>query len=178
MLVAAHFRLGVKNMWEWFLRTVLRKKLRGFEVVADWARQVPEAEVKLPTRGSQYSAGYDIYALETKTIMPGQKVSFATDIKVYMRPDEVLHLYPRSSLGIKRDLMLANTTGVIDADYYENPENDGAFTVVLRNMGDSPITIKAGERIAQCEFAKYLKADNDYNKKLPRRKGGVGSTGR
>lgn len=165
-------------MYEWFLRTVLRRKIRGFEVVADWARKVPGAQVTLPTRGTQRSAAYDIYALESKTIRPGGKVEFATDVKVYMLNDEVFHLYPRSNQGIKFDLMLANTTGVIDADYYENPDNDGAFTIVIRNMGTENYYIKAGDRIAQGEFAKYLIADNDRGKKLPKRQGGVGHTGR
>ena len=164
-------------MWEWFLRRVLRCKIRGFEVVAPWARKVPLAEVTLPTRGTAQAAGYDIYALESKTIRPGGKVEFPTDVKVYMQKDEVFHLYPRSNQGIKFDLMLANTTGVIDADYYENPDNDGAFTIVLRNLGTDNYYVHAGDRIAQGEFAKFLVADNDYGKKLPKRKGGVGSTG-
>jgi dUTP pyrophosphatase len=162
---------------DWFLRKVLRQKVRGFAVVAEWARKVPEAFVTLPTRSTQGAAAYDIYALESKTIRPGGKVEFPTDVKVYMRDDEVFHLYPRSNQGIKFDLMLANTTGVIDADYYENPDNDGAFTIVLRNLGYENYYVKAGDRIAQGEFAKFLLADNDYNKKLPKRKGGVGSTG-
>lgn len=163
-------------MPDWLLR-LFGREVRGFKVVADWARKCPEAEVTLPTRSTQQSAGYDIYALEDKTIRPGGKVEFATDVKVYMRGNEVFHLYPRSNQGIVYDLMLANTTGVIDADYYENPKNDGAFTIVLRNLGDTLYKVKKGDRIAQGEFAKFLKADNDYNKKLPKRKGGVGSTG-
>lgn len=164
-------------MPDWVLR-LFKRKVRGFEVVADWARQCPEAVIQLPTRGTQYAAAYDIYSVYGATILPGQKVEFATDVKVYMRKDEVFHLYPRSNQGIKFDLMLANTTGVIDMDYYENESNDGRFTIVLRNLGDEPYFVKPLERIAQGEFAKYLKADNDYNKKLPTRKGGVGSTGR
>lgn len=164
---------------DWLLR-LFGRKVRGFEVVADWARKHPEAEVRLPERKTAHSACYDIYALETKHIQPGSKQEFATDVKVYMRPDEVFHLYPRSNHGIKLDLMLANTTGVIDADYYENPDNDGAFTIVIRNLGTTTYTVRKGDRIAQGEFAKYLIADNDWKKrkKLPKRKGGVGSTGR
>lgn len=165
-------------MWEWFLRTALHREIRGFKEVAYWARKIPAARITLPTRGTQNSAAYDIYALETKVVYPGTKEEFATDVKVYMRKNEVFHLYPRSNQGIKFDLMLANTTGVIDADYYENDDNDGAFTIVIRNLGMEPYLIKKGDRIAQGEFAKFLKADNDYKKKLPKRKGGVGSTGK
>lgn len=163
---------------EIFRRSILKTKLRGFEPVADWARQRPDVDVKLPTRGTRGSAAYDIYSLDDKTIRPGGKVEFPTDVKVYMQDDEVFHLYPRSNQGIKHDIMLANTTGVIDADYYGNESNDGRFTIVLRNLGRENYYVKKGDRIAQGEFAKYLKADNDYNKKLPRRKGGTGSTGR
>lgn len=165
-------------MYEWFLRSVLRRKVRGFEVVADWARTVPDAEVRLPERSTSGAAGYDIFALKGAVIPPGEKVEFPTDVKVYMRKNEVLHLYPRSSQGIKFDLMLANTTGVIDMDYYGNEDNDGRFTIVIRNLGNEPYEVKPGDKIAQAEFAKFLVADNDYKKKLPRRRGGVGSTGR
>lgn len=165
-------------MYEWFLSKVLRRKIRGFEVVAPWARMVPGAEVRLPERSTGGAAGYDIFALTKGTILPGGKMEFPTDVKVYMRKDEVLHLYPRSNQGIKFDLMLANTTGVIDMDYYENESNDGRFTIVIRNLGKEPYTIYSGDKIAQAEFAKFLIADNDRGKKLPRRRGGVGSTGR
>jgi dUTP pyrophosphatase len=161
-----------------FHRRVLHKKVRGFEVVEDWARMCPEADIKLPTRSTQDSAAYDIYSTQEVTIRPGEKIAIPTDIKVYMKKDEVFHLYPRSNQGIKFDIMLANTTGVIDSDYYGNPDNDGNFTIVLRNLGATTYVIKNGDRIAQGEFARYLKADHDYNKKLKKRTGGVGSTGR
>lgn len=164
-------------MPDWLLR-LFGRKVRGFEVVADWARQCPNAIVTLPTRGTSGAAAYDIYSLTSRTIRPGGKVEFPTDVKVYMKKDEVFHLYPRSNQGIKFDLMLANTTGVIDTDFYENTDNDGRFTIVIRNMGTENYYVKAGDRIAQGEFNKFLIADNDYNKKLPTRKGGTGSTGR
>lgn len=165
-------------MIEWIQRVILRKKIRGFEVVADWARQCPDVTVRLPERGTQGAAGYDIYALEDKTIMPGTKVEFATDVKVYMQEDEVFKLYPRSNQGIKHDLMLANTTGVVDMDYYSNPTNDGRFTIVIRNLGNENYYVKKGDRIAQGVFEKFLLADHDRNKILPQRQGGTGSTGR
>lgn len=155
-----------------------RGRFRGFEVVADWARQVPNVEVRLPERSTGFSAGYDIFALNDATILPGTKKAFPTDVKVYMQPDEVFKLYPRSSQGIKHDLMLANTTGVIDQDYYGNEDNDGSFTVVIRNLGRHPYHVKKGDKIAQGVFEKFLIADNDYGVELPKRIGGTGSTGR
>lgn len=153
-------------------------KVRGFEVVADWARTRPAEEVRLPERSTEHSAGYDIFGLEDMTILPGTKKEIATDIKVYMKKDEVCKLYPRSNQGITHDLMLANTTGVIDMDYYGNPRNDGSFTIVIRNLGRDPYYVKKGDKIAQAVFEKFLRADNDRRKKLPKRRGGIGSTGR
>lgn len=151
--------------------------LRGFEVVADWARKVPGQDVVLPQRATQHSAAYDIFALENKVIYPGGRETFHTDVKAYMQPNEVLLLFPRSSQGIKLNLMLANTTGVIDADYYSNPQNDGSFSIVLRNMGGAPVEVRIGDRIAQAMFTSYLLADNEPQD-LPSRQGGVGSTGK
>ncbi|MNU84621.1 Deoxyuridine 5'-triphosphate nucleotidohydrolase [compost metagenome] len=159
-------------------------KVRGFEVVADWAKRISDEELaangierKLPCRGTQQSAGYDFFVLQTQWIAPGHKVEFCTDIKAYMQGDEKLHFYPRSSAGIKLNLMLANTIPTIDADYYENEDNDGNITLVVRNLGTEPVCINAGDRIAQGIFEKYLAADNDPED-LPVRKGGIGHTGK
>lgn len=159
-------------------------RTRGFERVAERARTVTDAQLQksgiefiLPHRATKQSAGYDFHALKTISIGPLMTEKFNTDVKAYMMPDEVLHLYPRSSIGIKRGLMLANTIPTIDADYYENPDNDGEITIYLRNVTQGVVTIEAGERIAQGIFEKYLVADNDPDN-LPDRLGGVGHTGR
>ena len=106
-----------------------------------------------------------------------QQITFLTRLKAYMQKGEVLKLYPRSSLGIKRNLMLSNTTGVIDESYYGNRDNDGHILIALRNLGTEPVEIKAGEKVAQGIFEKYLTTDNDrpVNDK---RVGGVGSSGK
>lgn len=112
------------------------EKLRGFEVVSQDHRQV-QGEVKLPLRGTKTSAGYDFYALEDIVIKPGESVFFATDVKAYMQPNEVLLMDVRSSIGIKQDLMLANTIGIVDSDYYSNEDNDGNIRICLRNLKPS-----------------------------------------
>lgn len=153
-------------------------KVRGFEVIADWAREGRSMKVTLPHRATKQSAGYDFHALFDTPILPGAVKFFPTDIKAYMQPDEVLHIYPRSSIGIKRGVMLANTIPVIDSDFYGNPENDGHIGIYLRNLSVvNTVFIEAGERIAQGIFEKYLVADNDPDD-LPTRVGGVGHTGR
>lgn len=131
----------------------------------------------LPTRSDTRSAGYDIYSTEDKWIYPNSVEKFTTNIKVYMEPDEVLMIYPRSSVGIKMNLMLANTTGVIDSSYVDNKDNEGNIIVALFNYGNKPQQIKAGERIAQGVFMKYLITDDD-NTKNTERSGGIGSSGR
>ena len=145
------------------------KRVRGFEVVSRM-----ETPVKLPTRGSKHSAGYDIYTYDTYEIEPKQSVLIRTGIKAYMLPDEYLDLRVRSSLGIKRQLMLATGASVIDADYYNNPDNEGEIMVVLYNYGDTTQTIKAGEHIVQGIFTRYFLADNDCTTAV--RTGGTGST--
>mgnify|MGYP000948861588 CR=1 FL=1 len=145
------------------------KRVRGFEVVSRM-----ETPVKLPTRGSIHSAGYDIYAYDNYEIEPKQSVLIRTGVKAYMPSDEYLDLRVRSSLGIKRQLMLATGASVIDADYYNNPDNEGEIMVILYNYGDTTQTIKAGEHIVQGIFTRYFLADNDCTTAV--RTGGTGST--
>jgi len=89
-------------------------KTRGFEIVSDEHRKHPNYDVKLPLRGTKDSAGYDFYSNDTVTIQPGEKFLFWSDIKSYMVRREVLEMYVRSSIGIKKGLMLCNTVGIID----------------------------------------------------------------
>jgi dUTP pyrophosphatase len=117
---------------------------RGFEIVSDSFRKFSNQEIQMPTRGSEHSAGYDFYSNETVDILPGGKYLFWTDIRAYMNVDEVLEIYPRSSIGIKKDLALANTTGIIDMDYYQNPDNDGIIGVCLRNLSTNIVKIEKG----------------------------------
>ena len=93
--------------------------MRKFEVVSGFNN------VKLPERKTKKSAGYDICVLESADIPPHGQHIFNTGLKVCMEDDEVLMIYPRSSLGIKKQLTLSNSVGIIDADFYNNPENEG-----------------------------------------------------
>lgn len=149
-------------------------KTRGFEIVSENFRKFPIQEITLPTRGSKKSAGYDFYSNEDKILKSGDKHVFWTDIKAYMQDDEVLKIYVRSSIGIKKGLILANNVGIIDADYFSNPNNDGIIGVCLKNISNEVQQIKKGERIAQGIFEKYLVADNGNTDE--ERKGGIGST--
>lgn len=150
-------------------------KKRGFEVVADEYRKHPQINIKIPKRGTKNSAGYDI-CTPMKIVIPAHGISEAiqTDIKAYMLADEVLEIYPRSSLGFKKGLMLINTVGIIDSDYYSNSDNDGNIGFKLKNLTDKEVVIEAGEKIMQGIFKKYLKVDNDNANE--ERTGGIGST--
>lgn len=135
------------------------------------------ADTQLPVRADARSAGYDFFSPIDITILPAQKTLLFTDVKAYMQNDEVLMLYPRSSMGIKKGLMLSNTVGVIDSSYYSNEDNDGNIGLPLLNTSGRAIEIKRGERIAQGVFVKYLVADED-NVLYDERIGGIGSSDR
>ena len=98
-----------------------------------------------------------------------------TGLKAYMQDDEVLEIYVRSSTPKRFGLILANSVGIIDADYYNNPDNDGEIQLIVYNILPFDVKIKKGERIAQGIFKKFLKADNDIAG--GDRLGGQGSTG-
>lgn len=150
------------------------EKIRGFEI----AKGFENAGINLPARKTKYSAGYDIEAAEDIVIPKfknGQKPTLVkTGLKVYMQDDEVVILANRSSNPGKKGLVLANSIGVIDKDYYENPDNDGHFMFAFWNLKDEDIEIKKGECIGQAIFQKYLIVDGDNS--LQERIGGFGST--
>ena len=132
-------------------------------------------DIKLPRRATAKSAGYDIYSPFSFELNPGETIKIPTGIKAYMQNDEVLKIYIRSSLGFKYDVVLSNSTGIIDADYFNNPNNEGHIWIKLINHGDKTLSINKGEAIAQGIFEKYLIADNDKPVK-EERVGGIGST--
>lgn len=147
---------------------------RGFEIVKAYAGW----EIHLPQRKTAASAGYDIEAAAGATIAPGRVALVPTGLKAYMKPGEVLLLTIRSSLAAKHGLMLANSVGVIDADYYDNPDNEGHIQVAFYNAGEIPYTIEKGERIAQGMFMEYRTVDGDNAGTGAERTGGFGSTGK
>jgi dUTP pyrophosphatase len=142
--------------------------MRKFEVVTGFNC------VQLPKRSTRHSAGYDFIALGNVVIRAKSMVVINTGVKVCIPEDEVLQIYPRSSFGFKRQLMLANSTGIIDSDYYNNPDNEGHIMIAYYNYGEDDQVIKAGEKIAQGIFHKYFVTDDDYVDTI--RKGGLGST--
>lgn len=99
-----------------------------------------------------------------------------TGIKSHMESDEVLELYNRSSNPKKLGLIVANGVGVVDADYYSNPDNDGEIMFAFYNILPWSITLKVGDRIGQGVFKKYLRPELGLRVKDAERDGGFGST--
>lgn len=155
---------------------------RGFQEIGDKQYKIDFghgkfSNEKLPQRATKLSAGYDCYASTDVYLEPGQDVKVPTGIKAYMQPGEVLLAFPRSGLGFKYYCRLANTVGVIDADYYNNTNNEGHIFVKLRNEGDKPMIIGQGEAMCQFIFMPFLLADEDNFTVGDERNGGFGSTG-
>ncbi len=150
------------------------EKKRGFEI----AKGFEDKNINIPIRKTKYSAGYDVEAAEDTTIPSFKKGTnptlIKTGIKAYMQDDEMLLLYNRSSNPKKKGLILANSVGVVDKDYYGNPDNDGHIMFAFYNIKEEDIEIKKGEAIGQAIFQKYLVTDDDEAE--GERKGGFGST--
>lgn len=126
---------------------------RGFEKIAAYA----DRSFPMPTRQTKYSAGYDIYLPESVTIPAHSQKMISTGIKAYMQDDEFLGIHIRSSMAIKRHLRLVNNEGIVDADYYNNPDNEGHLMIALANDTDKDIVLQAHERIAQESFIIILR---------------------
>ncbi len=131
----------------------------------------------IPTYGTEYSAGADLYALldSAVEIAPHETVFIHTGISVEI-PDGYCGLvFARSSMGAKRGLAPANKVGVIDADYR------GEIMVTLHNHSNKPATVEPSERIAQLAIVPFLKAEFEETDELSdtiRGVGGFGSTGK
>lgn len=131
--------------------------------------------ITLPRRATHASAGYDLSSMEQVTIDPMEIKLVQTGLKVSMPKDEVLLVFPRSSLALKKNITMSNNVGVIDADYYNNKDNEGHIMIPLINYGKEPVTLEIGDRIAQGIFIKYGITQDDNPLKNDR-KGGFGSS--
>ncbi len=131
----------------------------------------------MPARKTKSSAGYDICVPEDVALLPNRLVMVPTGVKAYMQEDEFLGVHIRSGIAVKKGIRLVNNVGIIDADYYNNPDNEGHIMLALVNTGIQPLVLKKGERVAQGIFYKYLTTDDDSAVQKVSRSGGFGSTG-
>lgn len=145
------------------------ERTRGFELIVG-------KNGKLPERATAHSAGYDFFAAEDTVIPPHTVKVVWTGVKAYMPDNEMLKLYNRSSNALKKGLMLANGVGIVDADYYNNPDNEGNIGFSFLNIWDTECHIKTGDKLGQGIFEIYNIADGDETSGS--RSGGFGSTGK
>ena len=131
--------------------------------------------IPLPARATAGSAGYDFICPADITLQPGEAVTIPTGIRCEMQPGWVLMVFPRSGLGFKHQVRLANTVGVIDSDYF-HAANEGHIMVRIVNGGDHAVSIAKGERFCQGVFLPHGLAEEETV--LAGREGGFGSTGK
>ena len=134
------------------------------------------SKAMLPTYGSEYSAGADLYACmeETVTIQPGETVLIKTGLAMAIPEGYAGLIYARSGLATKKGLAPANKVGVVDADYR------GEVMVPLHNHSRVAVEVEHGERIAQMVIPPFLTAEYMLAEELDeteRGEGGFGSTG-
>ena len=135
--------------------------------------------IPLPAYATDGAAAMDLRAClkEPQTVEPGETVFISSGIAISIHdPGLVALLLPRSGLGIKHGIVLANTVGVIDSDY------QGEIGIGIHNRGQSPYTIEPGERICQMMFVPVaqvaLAVVEDFSEESARGAGGFGHTGR
>ena len=132
---------------------------------------------KIPTRGSKYSAGYDLYAATDSTVYipPHSTVKIGTGLAMDIPHGYFGAIFARSGIATKRGLRPANCTGICDEDY------KGEYIVALHNDSNELMSIEAGERIAQLIILPYQDLDFievDELQKTDRGEGGFGSSGK
>ena len=132
--------------------------------------------IKLPKRATSGSAGYDFYAPINIKLAPGQDIVIPTGIRCEMNENLALLIYPRSGLGFKNYMRLANSTGIIDSDYFYS-DNEGHIMIKIRNESkDKTLIIDKGKGFAQGIFVEYGITEDDNVTDV--RNGGMGSTDR
>lgn len=145
-----------------------KQPIRGFKRISTNSTE----NFQMPRRATKGSAGYDFFNNSGRDlyIEPKSSLIISTDISSYMLEDEVLKIYPRSSLGFKYNVRIKNSIPIIDADYCFPNE----IKIALYNDSLEVVVIKAGQAFCQGIFQKYLLADGDEASE--ERTGGIGST--
>lgn len=149
-----------------------------FEEISNEEIQSAYVSIQKPERKTKYSAGYDFVSPISTILEPGRKITIPSGIKCFFSDSDAgfwfLAMFDRSSIGIRYDTQMPNSVGIIDADYYNNPCNEGDIMIPLKNNGCEDLVIKAGDRICQGIFLIYGITTDDHAK--GKRIGGVGST--
>ncbi|HRX13983.1 MAG TPA: deoxyuridine 5'-triphosphate nucleotidohydrolase [Eubacteriales bacterium] len=147
------------------------EKVPKTQYIADGGKNYDD--VILPARATSGSAGYDFFLPIDLDLKIGQKVTVPTGIRCKLDENAFLAIFPKSGLGVRYGLNLANTVGIVDSDYY-GAKNYGHILITLVNNGDAPINLSKGKAFVQGIIMPYLKTgDDDVSAK---RTGGHGST--
>lgn len=155
--------------------------MRSFEKISyqqfqkDFSNDVEYDTIKIPKRKTISSAGYDFFLPFNLNIKPNETIKIPTGIKVCLEANEFLSIVVRSSLGIKYNMRMCNQVGIIDADYYNNEENEGHIIVFIKNEGSEIVELEQGKGFVQGIFLNYLTV-SDEESINDRRNGGFGST--
>ena len=114
-------------------------RTRGFEIVKEYENK----DIHIPVRKTKFSAAYDIEAAEDVVLPSFQKgmkpTLIPTGLKAYMKNDEVLLIVPRSSGPKKQGITFPHNVGVIDSDYYNNPDNEGHIFIQCINLKEEDV---------------------------------------
>ena len=149
------------------------ENMRGFELIEGMNGE-------LPIKATIQSAGVDFIASSDITIpafrFKGQATLVPTGVKAFMQKDEYLQIFARSSIPVNLGLIMSNGVGIVDADYYNNPKNEGHIMIEFNNLTNEHIVIEKGTRIAQGIFNKVLPVTHGVRLKNDTRNGGFGST--
>lgn len=132
-------------------------------------------EAIIPTRGSEYAAGYDLYSTSSETILPHTTVKVGTGLAIKPPKGYFGAIFARSGLSTKFGVRPGNCVGCCDEDY------TGEYIVALHNDSCDPVSIKKGDRIAQLVFLPYINAEFEVVEELEdtaRGNSGFGSTGK
>ena len=152
---------------------------RKFELVSKYIGTEIEQNFIMPRRATKGSACYDIFNNTGADIVinPGEmSKTITTHLKIKMPISNVCIFYVRSSTGFKTGTRLANSSGILDHDFYNNIKNEGECFVKFRNPSNETVVIPAGEAMAQAMFVEYLTTDDDQDTVGGDRVGGIGST--
>ena len=118
-------------------------------------------EMRLPMRATAGAAAYDLPLLQDVELAPGEIKKIPTGLKAKYPKNVALLLLVRSRMGFKYNVRMCNQIGLIDADYYNNPGNEGHMWIRVQNEGTETVVVKRGDAIAQAMFINYLTTTDD-----------------
>lgn len=154
---------------EQYIKDVTKNGKLAFDkdMLTDWWNNI-----KLPTRATSGSAGYDFYMPHGLEFGSEYPFTLCTGIRCCITDGWFLAMFPRSGLGFKYGVRLENTVGIIDSDYY-NADNEGH--IVLKLSSETDVSLQRGDRVAQGIFLPFgiTVKDNATGERI----GGFGSTG-